>query len=288
MKRAMLLFCAAAISFSAFAQKDPEEPKSKKGKSGKKENNGGQGISGKAKNKIHNEKVSKSKKSGKGASSRDTLYCSGKPYAIAKEESHNLMGQTTVYSFRAFKQSNEAFRTTLESVSSGANAVYYWVWTMGDIRFETEQKENPVDMVCYHYLFTDSLLNKKNFNTMKQTKGKAISGYNGAPAPKPKNEEETNRNRNDKLVFSGRDIRQSSVLIGHIESATITSGGVIYTTYTIYNKGGNLVATAKNHGVTDHEWEIVTANDNRTHKVSSSIMHDQEDVVKLLVDNLYL
>lgn len=288
MKRAILLFCAAAISFAAYAQKDPEEPKSKKGKSGKKEQQGGHGITGKAKDKIHNERVAKSKKSGKGASSRDTLYCGGKPYAIAKEVSHNLMGSATVYSFKAFKQTDEAFKVTLESVSSGANAVYYWVWTLGDTRFETEQKENPVDMACYHYLFTDSTLNVKNFNTLKKTKGKVISGYNGAPAPKPKNEEEANRNRNDKLVFSGRDIRQSSVLIGHIEGTTITSGGNIITTYTIYNKSGNLVATAKNKGVTDHEWEVITANDNRTHKVSSSLMHDQEDVVKLLVDNMYL
>ncbi len=282
------MFCISALCLTAYAQTDPEEPK--KDKKGKKEKKEGKdpALKSKAEDKRHHDKIAKSKKTGKATTSRDTLYCGGKPYCTGKEVSKNLLGTVIIYNFKAFKQTEPELTATLETVSSGANAVYYWVWTNGTTRFETEQKDNPLEMVCYYYLFNDSTLNVKNFNTFKQSKAKTISGYNGGPAPKPKSDDANNRNRNDKVTFSGRDIRQSSVLIGHIESITSTQSGSIITTYTIYNTSGNLVATAKNHGVTDHEWDIVTSNDNRTHHVTSSLLHDQEDIVKQLVDLLYL
>lgn len=290
MKNLIIALALFSFAIPALAQRDDSDSaKSKKThvKKGKKI----KGITetkDEKESRRHSEKIEKSRKTNKSALSKDTLFCSGKPVAICQEITRNLLGNATSYSIKSLNAAAEDIHLSLESVSSGSNTVYYWVWVREDIRFETEQSENPLDLICYYSVFHDSTFSAKNFNTLKQSKSKTISGYNGKPAPKPGSVEDGNRNRNDKVTFTGRDIRQSSVLIGHIESATSTSGGSIVTTYTIYNAEGNLVATAANHGVTDHEWDIVTANDNRQHHVTSSILHDQEDVVSYLVKLLYL
>jgi len=285
MKKVILLAVLAGLFVGANAQpkgEGAEKDKGKKAQAGP----GNPKIS--KEEKKHGERVTKSKKTGKACSSRDTMYCAGKPYCMAKEVTHNLIGAVTSYSFSSLKSSKENVKVTLESVSSGANAVYYWVWVQGETRFETEQKESPLDLICYYYVYKDTNFNIKNFTSLIANKAKIISGYNGGPAQKPKNDEANNRNRNDKLVFTGRDIRQSSVLIGHIESANNTTSGNIVTTYTVYNAEGSIVATAVNHGMNDHVWNIITANDKRNHVVTASLLHDQDEIVKYLVNLLYL
>jgi hypothetical protein len=287
MKKVILTIAMAVAAYTVYCQPSQSDTAKKKTISATAQQKQ-QEMKKKKEEKHHRDKIAKSKFTGKGVTSRDTLYCAGKPYCIGKEVSHNLLGSVNLYHFHSFKPSNDEIKVSLESVSSGSSTVYYWVWQYKDTRFETEQKESPAELVCYYYLFKDSVFNAKNFNSLKQNKAKSISGYNGSPAPKNKNDETANRNRNDKLVFTGRDIRQSSVLIGHIETSTLTKDGSIITSYLIYNPAGNLVASANNHGVTDHEWDIVTTNDKRNHHVSSSLMNDQDDVVMYLVKLSYL
>jgi hypothetical protein len=62
----------------------------------------------------------------------------------------------------------------------------------------------------------------------------------------------------------------------------------VITHFTINLPSGEVIATAKNSGATDHVWLIVTAKDNNSNTINSSLGNDEKDIVKYLVDQLYL
>ena len=55
-----------------------------------------------------------------------------------------------------------------------------------------------------------------------------------------------------------------------------------------YNLENVLIATAENEEITGHHWHVITTSNNQTAHLNSSIGKDSYDIVKYLVDNLYL
>jgi hypothetical protein len=95
------------------------------------------------------------------------------------------------------------------------------------------------------------------------------------------------RNRSGMIQIFGNQIMQGGVHIGNVKKESSSGRGLIYE-ITVTQISGNLVAVARNQGITDHEWSVITAKDNVEHSISSSLGKDEEDVVKYLIEKLYL
>ncbi|MBL7810949.1 MAG: hypothetical protein JNL57_01885 [Bacteroidetes bacterium] len=83
-------------------------------------------------------------------------------------------------------------------------------------------------------------------------------------------------------------IQQGDVVIGYLQSNTRIENGHIITSKSVLNPQGMLLASARNHGVTDHNWEVFMYRDRTSHSISSSLGHDDEDLTSYLVRLGYL
>jgi len=73
-----------------------------------------------------------------------------------------------------------------------------------------------------------------------------------------------------------------------IKKENKAENGAVITYFTITLPNGELIATAKNAGINDYNWQITVAKDNSQHTVNSSIGVSETDIAKFLVDRLYL
>jgi hypothetical protein len=139
-------------------------------------------------------------------------------------------------------------------------------------------------------LFTDSSLNVVGMNKLVLLKGGPRVSMPPVPgnAPGSSNPALVNRNRNAMVQVFGDNIMQGGITIGSITQISATDAGKLFYQITIKLPTGELIATAKTESVTDHNWYIITAKDNKEHIVSSSLGADKEDIAKYLVDKLYL
>lgn len=235
----------------------------------------------------HKEKVQKSKDKSKNLVSLDTLFASGKPYCIMKGLK-KFMGSFGAYSLRPIANpDNEEIYLESETVGTGSTAVYYWnmvfVNQAQKIRFQKGTLDLENTIVEYD-LFNESGLNIAGMNKLVLLKG----GNQSTQTNSNQKKELINRNRNGLIQIFGESIKQSGVLIGNIKKENKAENGAIITYYTISLPNGELIATAKNTGIADYNWQIVMAKDNSQHSVNSTIGNCESDIAKYLVDQLYL
>lgn len=240
----------------------------------------------------HREKVQKSLEKGKNIRSLDTLFATGKPYCIMKGLKKGLGGPIE-YTIRPLKQPDlEEVYMLMSAEGTGSTAIWYWDMVFVNlgqkIRFRNGTLD-PENTLVEYDLFNDSGLNTAGVNKLVLLKGGQQGGGTvPAPAAPGNGPELVQRNRGGMIQVFGERINQGGVHVGNITSVTAAANGGIITRYTITTPAGALVATAQNNGATDHNWTIVTAKDNRNHQVSSSLTHDAEDIVRFLVEALYL
>lgn len=239
--------------------------------------------------KKHNEKVTKSREKGKNLQSLDTLFASGKPYCIMKpvKKVGFAWGE---YSIRPLRINEEVMYLNLIGEGPAGSTTYFWDLSFLEhgkkIRFA--QEEDMEDLIVKYDLLNDSALNISGMNKLLLVKGESPINASGIK-PKTTNAPTlTERNRNGMIMVMGNKILQSNVHIGNISSETVTEKGSMFKQMTITFTDGNLVAVAKNGGITDHNWNLTTAKDNETHSIRSSLGKDDNDVIKYLIDNLYL
>lgn len=240
--------------------------------------------------KKHIEKVQKSKEKGKNVRSLDTLFASGIPYCLMKGTRKGLGGPTQ-YTVRALRAPDiEEIFLTMEAEGTGSTAVWYWDMVFVNqgqkIRFKNGTMDLENTIVDYN-LFTDSSLNIVGMNKLVLLKGQPGVGVPAVPASTPKSGM-VDRNRSGMIQIFGESIQQGGVKIGTLTKKTQAENGGVITSINIYFPNGELVAIAKNHGATDHEWDVVTAKNNESHPITSSLGKDEHDIVKYLVDSLYL
>lgn len=235
----------------------------------------------------HIEKVAKSRDKGKNLVSLDTLFASGKPYCIMKG-SKKILGGYGAYSVRPLAApDNEEIYMEMESEGVGASAVWFWNMVFVNqgqkLRFRNGELDLENTLVDYN-LITETGLNIAGMNKLILLKGGRQATQ---PAPVQGNRL-VERNRNGMIQVFGERIQQSGVHIGNITKTVKAESGGVITHYSISLPTGEIIATARNHGATDHEWDITTAKDNNLHTVSSSLGNDEKDMVKFLVERLYL
>lgn len=235
----------------------------------------------------HADKVAKSRDKGKNLVSLDTLFASGKPYCIMKG-TRKILGGYGAYSVRPLgAPDQEEIYMEMEAEGVGSSAVWYWDMVFVNhgqkIRFRNGTLDLENTIVDYN-LFTETGINQAGMNKLVLLKGDK-TGTQPAPVQSGKTVE---RNRSGMVQIFGNRIQQSGVLIGTLSKEVKAENGGVITHISIRLPNGDLVATARNNGATDHTWNLVTARDNETHYVNSSIGQDEKDLVQLLVDQLYL
>jgi len=235
----------------------------------------------------HAERVTRSREKSKNLLSLDTLFASGKPYCIMKG-SKKFMGSYGAYSIRPIgNPDNEEIYIESETEGAGSSAVYYWNMVFVNQGAKLRFKKGTLDIensIVEYDLFNESGLNISGMNKLVLLKGGTISTQSNS-FDKP---DLIARNRNGMVQIFGNTIKQSGVHVGNIKKEEKAENGAIITYYTITLPDGTLIATAKNTGIADYNWQIVVAKDNTRHTISSSIGSNETDLAKFLIDHLYL
>ena len=235
----------------------------------------------------HADKVAKSRDKAKNLVSLDTLFASGKPYCLMVG-SKKILGGYGAYSVRPLGLADhEVIYLEMECEGSGSTAVWYWNMIFVDqgqkIRFRNGTMDLENTIVEYN------LINETGLNIAGMNKLVLLKGGKSSTQPAPiQNNRLVERNRNGMIQIFGNSIQQSGVQIGNITKEVKAESGGVITHYTINLPSGEVIATAKNSGATDHVWQIVTAKDNNSSSVSSTLGNDEKDIVKYLVEQLYL
>lgn len=235
----------------------------------------------------HAEKVKKSKDKSKNLVSLDTLFASGKPYCLMIG-SKKFLSSYGAYSVRPLgNPATEEIYIESEIVGSGSTAIHYWniIFTNQAQKIRINKTEIDLENTIVDYdLFNNTGLNVANVTKLVLLKG----GSSAAPATTTDKNKLVDRNRNGAVIVSGAAIKQSGTIIGNIKKEDKAENGAVITHYTITLPNAELIATAKNTGIGDYNWQIIVAKDNTTHTVNSSIGKSEEDIAKYLVEHLYL
>jgi len=243
--------------------------------------------------KKHIEKVKRSLTKGKNIRSLDTLFASGKPYCIMKATKSGFL-EPMAFSLSPLKNSGQE-EIFLEMFSIGTGSTTVWFWDMAFVRQgqKIQFQNGTMDLentVVDYKLFTDSSLNIDGMKKLVLMKGVPRIALPPTPSNPNYSNNPTlvNRDRNGLIQIFGEKVQQSGVQIGIVAETSVAVGGKILNQYTITSNAGELIGIAKNHGVGNNEWELVTSKDNKEHAISSNLGQGKNDVVKYLVEHLYL
>ncbi len=240
--------------------------------------------------KKHKEKIEKSFKKQSAEVSLDTLFYKGLPYCIYKVTDKSFLGpsEMTVYSL---KTNTECFKIAMIAEGEGTNTKYFWKWIVtlpnNNTNFVTPQSKMPHDLVAKYNILNDSTINEtgvKNLVNMEAV-DKTVKVVIVQPSNKPLIIE---RDRTATIFVIHETIKQDNKIIGTIKQANKTSNGKMTEFYMVYNSNNVLIATAENEEFMGHHWHVVTAINQRTWHLNSSTNEDKNDIVKYLIEGLYL
>ncbi len=237
----------------------------------------------------HAKRVAKSAEKHNGVESLDTFFYDGKPiskYIVKKR----MMGTAMLFEFLSFTK-NETLISGEYIVEGEGSATQYF----RDLNFLGINKKirlgqviDIFDLLGDYAVMNDSALNVSNVERLFLEKS-APAVIVGAKPPVPViSPALADRNRSGIIMILEKNVRQSNVDIGTIAESTETVNGKMKKIYTVYYVDGTICAISKNENITGHDWSIVTQKDNRTTAIYSKIGQDSNDIIKWLVDNLYL
>lgn len=241
--------------------------------------------------KRHADKVAKSKEKSKTILSLDTVFASGKPYALMIPTKKGLLGAYE-WSVKPLKGGKEVAYIALTTIGQAgtSSSKYVWVFAALNLRAETLISEKPEENLVAYDLLNDSSLNKDHVQRFCSLKGNSISAAPVVPEPiKPPAPKQVERDRTRNILIIGKDVSQDLKTIGTIEKTTVTIDYKMYTQLIIKFMDGTICATALNNELNGHEWTITTASNNtKTTVKATSFADDQKTVLKWLIDSLYL
>ena len=246
----------------------------------------------KVQQRVHQEKIARSKALGSSLVSLDTLFKNGKAVCLFKPMSRSLLGSDN-FSVRRFSDSTECILIARGSTNNLGKTVYYWVWVVTEPgkqqRFETAYTgflDPPDDAVGDFELMSDSGLIAANLEKFKLAK---TGNYSNPPAPdNSPNRGLVERKRTAPVTVIATDIIQDFKKIGTVHRQKITVEYKIYDEITVRMTDGTLVARAVNEKLSGHEWEVFCTKDQRTFRITTIPGNDEKEIVRQLIDQFYL
>lgn len=246
----------------------------------------------KVQQRVHLEKIARSKALGSTLVSLDTLYKNGKAVCLFKPMSRSLLGSDN-FSVRRLSDSTECILIARGSTNNLGKTVYYWVWVVTEAgkqrRFETAYTgflDPPDDPVGDFGLMGDSGIILTNLEKFMQAKA---GNYSNPPAPENSPARGlVERKRNAPVTVIGADIIQDFKKVGTVHRQKITVEYMIYDEITVRMTDGTLVARAVNQKLSGNEWEVYCTKDQRSFRITSIPGSDEKDIVRQLIDQFYL
>jgi hypothetical protein len=246
----------------------------------------------KVQQRVHQEKIARSKALGSTLVSLDTLYKNGKAVCLFKPMSRSLLGSDN-FSVRRFSDSSECILIARGSTNNLGKTVYYWVWVVTEAgkqrRFETAYTgflDPPDDPVGDFELMGDSGIILPNLEKFMQAKA---GNFSNPPAPENSTTRGlVERKRNASVSVIATDIIQDFKIIGTVHRQKITVEYKIYDEITVRMTDGTLVARAVNEKLSGHEWEVFCTKDQRTFRITTIPGNDEKEIVRQLIDQFYL
>lgn len=240
----------------------------------------------------HIKAVEKSRLKKKALASLDTFFYAGEPQSIHKTIEKGLFGMVISYSLHALETQEELVLVNFLNIGDSKTAVYVHdlVFPAQGIKLRLENNQDPLELMGKYAILEPTQVNTQNLNKMLLILGKPTINLSTSQTPATTTNKAplVERNRNGMVQILGSKILQGGVEIGSINKENLARDGKIITHIQINYTNGQVAAVAKNQGITNHDWNITTAHDNKTHTLSSSIGKDEEDIVKTLISLLYL
>jgi len=238
----------------------------------------------------HQNRVNNSLRRGTVLVSMDTIFKSGVPYCLSKPLGRGILG-VTQYSISPL-MGQEEIHVQLVSEGVGSAAVHFWdlSFLQRGQKLRIPRAENFSRLIVEYGLFNENAIIPEAVDRLFLIKmppsviapGAAINGPGVAV------DQRVARNQNGNIHISGQQIRQSGVVIGNVLQETVNNPGDMHHRITVRYTNGNVVAVARNGGITDNEWFITIMADNRQFSVSSTTGRGMLDVVTRLVELQYL
>lgn len=250
--------------------------------------------------KDHKKAVEESKESGYILWSLDTIYNSGKPYAVLIEDEGGIYFDYQVFSLKG----KELIQIKKWCINEIFDCYFRFSFIDSNINADFKSQKNMAieEIIVNSFLLNDTSLNSKwykEFTKMYpeiQIMNQNSVQTNNTDNPDLHTSQETRdnslvntRNRNAPVKTKDFNIFQDTYKIGYYQQKNEVINGNIQKVYFIYSTDNQLIAEARNLSITSKEYKIITLSDHKTHTftTTSNIFH-LEGIVSLLSKNFYL
>jgi hypothetical protein len=246
----------------------------------------------KVQQRVHLERIGRSKALNSTIVSLDTLYKGGLPVCIFKPLSRSLLGADN-FSVRRLSDNEESILIARGSTNNLGKTVYYWVWVVTEAgkqrRFETAYTgflDPPDDPIGDFMLMTDTGVHEANLEKFIQAKA---GNFSDPPAPEySPMRGMVERKRTAPVTTIGTDVLQDLKKVGTVHRQKITVEYKVLDEITVRFTDGTLVARAVNEKLNGHEWTVYCVKDKRTFQMTTAVGSDEKDIVRQLIDQFYL
>jgi len=274
MKQLLTFVLSVTSAFTLFAQADLRTQKEK------------------VQQRVHLEKIGRSKALNSTIVSLDTLYKGGTAVCIFKPLSRSLLGADN-FSVRRLSDNEESILIARGSTNNLGKTVYYWVWVVTEAgkqrRFETAYTgflDPPDDPIGDFMLMTDTGIHEANLEKFIQAKS---GNYSDPPSPEySPMRGMVERKHTAPVNIIGTDILQDLKKVGTVHRQKITVEYKVLDEITVRFTDGTLVARAVNEKLNGHEWTVYCIKDKRYFQMSATTGSDEKDIVRQLIDQFYL
>lgn len=243
--------------------------------------------------KKHQSKIEKSKSGNKVEISYDTLFHNGLAYCIF-DEGERMLGNILNFTIKDLQGTEVIWGKMVTGQEIGRPDVV----TAYDLTFvQSSQKAMFVNVIgnsLARDLVKYQLFENGGYNSSSEMKfinfhPHYTATHSGYPIQTPSGQSTmVSRNRSAPIQIFGNEIKQDFKLIGYIQETRQIIGGKTIIQLSVTTPNGTLVASGQNEDVFSHEWILITAKDNKSHTLTSSLGKDKEDMVSYLVRLLYL
>lgn len=239
---------------------------------------------------AHRTKVAQSKTANAVVISLDTLFCSGKPVAIAKEDMLKSGGPRLIISLKTLDTLIE-ISEVVPNNSFDSTQYYWYIFFFPDLNLMCKARTvDPYDPVCKHGLINRQLLDTSRAETFVTLKG-SIDPKELRPGKLGLDEGQwvvPTRNIKAPLYFTSDSIGQDGHLIGTYEQSTVAAPGGNKPHYTIFNAAGAITCIATAKDTTEREWTLLTMKDKKYHPLKIHGKVSLVEIMQFLVTMVYL
>ena len=253
----------------------------------------------KVSDKEHKAKIAASASTSKSVISRDTLYCSGQPKAIAMTiEENNMTGDNAKAIYLSGGSDVLILVDRLSYKNFGGQLVWYYQIDFPTLQMSCDIKEGdkngtPYDQICQFDLLSPSGLDTNKVFVFTTLKGQIPdSELNGRLSKKDTVTMMRSiiapRNTKAPIQITDENLYQDGVMFASYTQDTLKSQNGDVRHFLIYNSKGVMICSATETKMNSHEWRLLCLKDNRFESLAFNDGEDLKHILEFLIREKYL